>query len=378
MSPLWSWLGMRSRFRARIASELEPWGLPPHVQTTISAVVLQARLRDGESIELAHELASHFAEGLEAGVPEAELTAGFGAPSTLAPVLRRSVRRKRAVWDRGAEMAWHVLLGCVVAASVLYTVAIALLASRAPTIRFDLHQSLQDRLPPSEHVSPNETSTDADLRVAMTERIHRIREEARRASMAGQEAADRRDVAAAEQSLTELVSAFERASGYGTLAEWHLAMAIREQIICLTGATQAAGVTGSRPSVPAPPSLLATIEVERLFIDDFLQQHFTDDGSGDGVWIPRSAPVDLASGPVVVVLGASRREMRLAAERVLEAIEAAIGDPDHAAGVDRLESLNAMLQAEGDVRMALPLRGLLTAYRRALGQAAAAEGEEFP
>lgn len=106
-------------------------GLPHAVRTVVERTVAGAQLPAKDRRRVHSELESHFADGLAAGVTEAELVNRFGDPRMTAALIRnqrgRSVRLVRAA---------TLTAGACVAA--FYIAAVAALATAAPRPDHDL------------------------------------------------------------------------------------------------------------------------------------------------------------------------------------------------------------------------------------------------
>jgi hypothetical protein len=95
--------------------------LPPVARALVDATLAAAQLpgRDGDVVR--RELESHFLDGMDAGVPLAELAARFGDPHVTGRLIRRA-RRKRS---RAAALALHL----TAFAAACYVLAVARLHS---------------------------------------------------------------------------------------------------------------------------------------------------------------------------------------------------------------------------------------------------------
>lgn len=90
-------ISMWGQVRTTVADVTAP--LPPASRALVESVVRRTRLRRRERLEVAHELTSHFTEGLAAGTGEQELLRAFGPTNSAAKLIRRGMRRKRStVW----------------------------------------------------------------------------------------------------------------------------------------------------------------------------------------------------------------------------------------------------------------------------------------
>ncbi|HYE02211.1 MAG TPA: hypothetical protein VD963_03135 [Phycisphaerales bacterium] len=89
-------------------------GLPPALRDLVGTVVSRTRLWRHERADVARELVSHFAEGLEAGASVERLAALFGDPVPAARLIRRAKKRARSLaWH--AWVRWWQFVGLVLA-----------------------------------------------------------------------------------------------------------------------------------------------------------------------------------------------------------------------------------------------------------------------
>lgn len=128
---------MLGRTRRAVRSRLAATDLPVGIVDFIASVVRRTKLRRAEQLDVASELASHFAEGMSRGKSPADLVREFGEPRSSARALRDSAISKRHAADRafGALCTWS--LRATVAAAAGYLVAAAALYFREPTISID-------------------------------------------------------------------------------------------------------------------------------------------------------------------------------------------------------------------------------------------------
>ncbi len=142
MSGILSWSRRRAVRRA-----IADAGLPSAITGFIERVVVRARLRGGESADVAAELASHFAEGLAGGRGADELVRLYGDPKRSARELRRSAIAKRGVLDRsiGALFVWGGR--AVLAFVALYAVSAVALSMKRPVLSVDAIAALRAAMP---------------------------------------------------------------------------------------------------------------------------------------------------------------------------------------------------------------------------------------
>ena len=115
---------LRDVFRGQLNGRLD-WrfllleaDLPAEIADTIKKVVHKTRLWQGERVDVAQEMITHFQDGLETGREAPELATEFGDVAQAAKLIRRAKRRGRPIW-------WQTLhAGCWLVGSffVLYTV----------------------------------------------------------------------------------------------------------------------------------------------------------------------------------------------------------------------------------------------------------------
>ena len=121
--------------------------LPAEIASLICSVVRRTRLRHHEQVDVAAELASHFAEGLARGTDAASLIRDFGDARATARRLRSGALAKRSPADRAMRLALRGLGASMVALLVAYVLAAIWLSTRTPTITFDAVAEAQRRMP---------------------------------------------------------------------------------------------------------------------------------------------------------------------------------------------------------------------------------------
>ena len=129
--------------RERVAQR----GLPPEVAALILRVVRRTRLRRNEQMDIAAELASHFAEGLARGADPEALMRDFGDVRATARRIRHGAIAKRSPADRAMRLALRGIGAFVVAIAAAYVLAAAWLSTRTPTISFDALADAQAKMP---------------------------------------------------------------------------------------------------------------------------------------------------------------------------------------------------------------------------------------
>lgn len=126
------------RSRASAASIVADSGLPEPLGQRLLEVTGKLRLWKRERIDVAHELVSHFAEGLAKGQTAEQLLTDFGDPTHTARLISRAKRRSRPVW-------WKLTRGfgfTLLALCTLYAGLAIRYASGRPTITVDYFAQL--------------------------------------------------------------------------------------------------------------------------------------------------------------------------------------------------------------------------------------------
>jgi hypothetical protein len=121
--------------------------LPTEIASLICSVVRRTRLRHHEQVDVAAELASHFAEGLARGADAASLIRDFGDVRATARRLRSGAIAKRSPADRAMRLALRGLGASMAALLVAYVLAAIWVSTRTPTITFDAIAEAQKRMP---------------------------------------------------------------------------------------------------------------------------------------------------------------------------------------------------------------------------------------
>lgn len=126
------------RSRASAASIVADSGLPEPLGQCALEVTSKLRLWKRERIDVAHELVSHFAEGLAKGQTAEQLLTDFGDPTHTARLISRAKRRSRPLW-------WKLTRGfgfTLLALCTLYAGLAIRYASGRPTITVDYFAQL--------------------------------------------------------------------------------------------------------------------------------------------------------------------------------------------------------------------------------------------
>lgn len=118
-TPLRDVVRLRLSGRLDIEGPIAAAGVPAPAADLVRRVVRRTGLWRLEKVEIARELAGHFADGLRSGATVAELVERFGDERVAARLIARSARRKRAA---GVKVALRAMQGLVVLAVVLLLV----------------------------------------------------------------------------------------------------------------------------------------------------------------------------------------------------------------------------------------------------------------
>lgn len=113
----------QSFIRQRAAAELiSTAALPDELRAIVSLTVKRTRLWGSERLDIARELAAHFADGLESGRAADQLITDFGNPSRAAKLIRRSKLRGRPLWWRSCNHAARAFAAVTLILLVAYLV----------------------------------------------------------------------------------------------------------------------------------------------------------------------------------------------------------------------------------------------------------------
>ncbi|QDU47727.1 DUF1700 domain-containing protein [Gimesia panareensis] len=127
-------------YETEAVGELLDYPLPESLMSVVLDVVQRSRLWPDEKREVALELCTHFADGLEKGESEAVLLESFGSPQTAAKLIRRARLRNRPLAWRARRRTWQglgILLFFILVPWLI--LAVRFLAAE-PTIKFDVLQ----------------------------------------------------------------------------------------------------------------------------------------------------------------------------------------------------------------------------------------------
>lgn len=126
------------RSHASAASIVADSGLPEPLGQCVLEVTSKLRLWKRERIDVAHELVSHFAEGLAKGQTAEQLLTDFGDPTHTARLISRAKRRSRPLlWKLTRGFGFTLLALCT-----LYAGLAIRYASGRPTIAVDYFAQL--------------------------------------------------------------------------------------------------------------------------------------------------------------------------------------------------------------------------------------------
>jgi hypothetical protein len=118
---------LRGHLSARldVRREIAAAGLPQPISALVYAVVRRTRLWRSEKLDVARELAAHFADGLSAGRSAEQLIDAFGPAEQAARLIRKAKRRGR---PRAWQMWWYISRGFLVFLGVGLVVYISMAA----------------------------------------------------------------------------------------------------------------------------------------------------------------------------------------------------------------------------------------------------------
>ncbi|NNF43205.1 MAG: hypothetical protein HKN62_09160 [Phycisphaerales bacterium] len=127
---------LRGRLTGRLDVEraITRHGFPSVIEGCLRSVVRQTRLWRSERVDVADELAAHFADGLDAGVDPEDLARRFGDLRRVARLIRRAKRRQRPLpWK---FLRWSGLAGVALFACYLLLGIRFMLGRPAPPIDY--------------------------------------------------------------------------------------------------------------------------------------------------------------------------------------------------------------------------------------------------
>jgi hypothetical protein len=117
--------------------------LPASLAAIVRTTVRRTRLRRAERRDIAHELISHFSEGLAGGAEPERLAAAFGDPRAAARLIRAAARRRRHPLDRALTASLRVTAVATVGIALVYTGLAIRVSMLQPTLRFDGFERLR-------------------------------------------------------------------------------------------------------------------------------------------------------------------------------------------------------------------------------------------
>lgn len=131
--------------------------LPAPIPARIAAIVRATRLWKSEQTDIARELIAHAHDALAAGQSPQETAANLGDPKTIAPLLRRSARRKRP-WHWQARHRTLQTIGISLLAMIgVYAILFIRFNTGRPDIKHNYLAELNERnsgYTPDQHASP--------------------------------------------------------------------------------------------------------------------------------------------------------------------------------------------------------------------------------
>lgn len=121
-TPARDWARLRLTGRLDWRAAIAEAGLPAPLADLVTRVVRRSRLWRIEKVDLARELATHFADGLKAGRTREDLVMDFGDPRQAARLMRRAKLRNRHWTCRAFIHTCQGLGAILLAGAVLYAV----------------------------------------------------------------------------------------------------------------------------------------------------------------------------------------------------------------------------------------------------------------
>lgn len=127
-------------YETNTVGELLEYPLPESLMSVVLDVVQRSRLWPGEKRDVALELCTHFADGLEKGESESALLESFGSPQTAAKLIRRARLRNRPLAWRARRRTWQGLGILLLLILVPWLILAVRFLAAEPTIKFDVIQ----------------------------------------------------------------------------------------------------------------------------------------------------------------------------------------------------------------------------------------------
>lgn len=132
----------RSGLLDRVQGVIVQADLPAPLADIVLRTTRATRLWPSEQHDVARELASHFREGLDSGVPADTLAADFGDARVSAGLIRRAARRKRPVAWKAWTIAWKGVASLLLTLLVLYALFTLRYYTGSPSIKRNFYNEL--------------------------------------------------------------------------------------------------------------------------------------------------------------------------------------------------------------------------------------------
>lgn len=265
----------RLRRRHAVARALAPFALPDDVRELIERTATGGRLWPRECAEVARELATHFEDGMEAGLDAAVLIETFGDAGMTGALIGRALRRQRPVAWQAARCT------AIVAGVVALAAAIAYLASAASLYLSEPAHIRTASISPEKNAREAASiwkaalaSYEADIRRA---NLHL--EEVRGAALRGDECAAVAHIAGALDISDVLRS---RRDIY---ADYAAALIERDAANAMMGGLEAGNLCTDNPRMAIVRDRLAEpvrLDGVRATFQDLLDRMYTRSEDGDG------------------------------------------------------------------------------------------------
>ncbi len=136
----------RSGLIDRVQGVIAQADLPAPLADMVLRTTRATRLWPSEQHDVARELASHFREGLDAGVPAETLAANFGDAQVSAGLIRRAARRKRPAAWHVWTVVWKGVAVLLLALLVLYGVFTLRYYAGSPSIKRNFFNELNAKI----------------------------------------------------------------------------------------------------------------------------------------------------------------------------------------------------------------------------------------
>lgn len=136
----------RSGVADKVESVIAQADLPTPLAAMVRTTTRATRLWPSEQRDVARELASHFREGLDAGVSAETLAANFGEAQVSAGLIRRAARRKRPAAWKVWTIAWKGFAALLLTLLMLYACFTLRYYTGAPSIKRNFFDELNSKI----------------------------------------------------------------------------------------------------------------------------------------------------------------------------------------------------------------------------------------